>query len=61
MATVNLTQGTAGAPLADPIFGKLTWEIFPFEQPILLLTFIGVVIGGTVLFAAITYFRLWGY
>ncbi|MFD1696210.1 cytochrome o ubiquinol oxidase subunit I [Roseibium aestuarii] len=45
----------------DPIFGKLGWDIFPFYEPVVLATFIGVVIGGMALLGALTYFRLWGY
>ncbi|MEM9222576.1 MAG: cytochrome o ubiquinol oxidase subunit I, partial [Pseudomonadota bacterium] len=45
----------------DPIFGKLNWNIFPFYEPVLLVTFIVVVIGGTGVLAALTYYRLWGY
>ncbi|MEO0484735.1 MAG: cytochrome o ubiquinol oxidase subunit I [Pseudomonadota bacterium] len=54
-------RGTQGAEIAHPFWGKLTWDIFPFYDPILLGTFIVVVIGGGLLFAALTYYRLWGY
>jgi cytochrome o ubiquinol oxidase subunit 1 len=42
------------------IFGRLTWDAIPFHEPILLATFIAVAIGGVVLLAALTYFRVWG-
>jgi len=42
------------------IFGRLSWEAIPFHEPILLITFIGVLIGGAAVLAGITYFRLWG-
>ncbi|CAG2158070.1 cytochrome o ubiquinol oxidase subunit I [Cupriavidus numazuensis] len=47
--------------LATLIFGRLSWEAIPLHEPILLGTFIVVVIGGLVLLGAVTYFRLWGY
>ena len=43
------------------IFGRLSWEAIPFHEPILLITFIGVLLGGTVVLGALTYFKLWGY
>ncbi|WP_341677518.1 cytochrome o ubiquinol oxidase subunit I [Niveibacterium sp. SC-1] len=42
------------------IFGRLSWEAIPFHEPILLVTFIGVVLGGIAVLGAITYFKLWG-
>ncbi|AKZ63513.1 cytochrome o ubiquinol oxidase subunit I [Herbaspirillum hiltneri N3] len=42
------------------IFGRLSWEAIPFHEPILLITFIGVLIGGAAVLGGITYFRLWG-
>ncbi|MDM0040426.1 cytochrome o ubiquinol oxidase subunit I [Variovorax sp. J22G21] len=43
------------------IFGRLTWEAIPYHEPILLLTFIAVALGGGALVAALTYYRVWGY
>jgi cytochrome o ubiquinol oxidase subunit 1 len=43
------------------LFGRLTWESFPFHEPILVVTFIAVALGGIALVGAVTYFRLWGY
>jgi cytochrome o ubiquinol oxidase subunit 1 len=43
------------------IFGRLSWEAIPFHEPILLITFIGVLLGGAVILGALTYFKLWGY
>jgi cytochrome o ubiquinol oxidase subunit I len=43
------------------IFGRLTWESFPVHEPILLGTFIVVVLLGSALVGAITKYRLWGY
>lgn len=42
------------------IFGRLTWEAIPFHEPILLVTFIGVLLGGIAVLGGVTYFRLWG-
>ena len=43
------------------VFGRLTLESFPIHEPILLVTFAGVVLGGLIVLGAVTYFRLWGY
>ncbi|GAA0461858.1 MULTISPECIES: cytochrome o ubiquinol oxidase subunit I [Sphingomonas] len=43
------------------IFGRLTLESFPIHEPILLVTFGAVMLGGVAVVAALTYFRLWGY
>ncbi len=45
----------------DPVFGRLSWEAIPFHEPILLVTFAGVLLGGLALVGALTYFKLWGY
>ena len=42
------------------IFGRLTWEAIPLHEPILLVTFAVVGLGGAAALGAITYFRLWG-
>jgi cytochrome o ubiquinol oxidase subunit I len=48
--------------LLEFIFGRLSWDSLAFtHEPILLVTFIGVVLGGIAVVAALTYFRLWGY
>ncbi|MDX6805830.1 cytochrome o ubiquinol oxidase subunit I [Terrihabitans rhizophilus] len=43
------------------IFGRLTLEAIPYHEPILVITFIAVALGGGALLGAVTYFRLWGY
>ena len=43
------------------IFGRLTWDAIPLHDPILLVTLVAIVIGGTALVSALTYFRVWGY
>jgi cytochrome o ubiquinol oxidase subunit 1 len=47
--------------LAKTIFGRLGWESFPVHEPILLVTFIVVVILGLGIVGAVTKYRLWGY
>ena len=47
--------------LAKTIFGRLSWESFPIHEPILLVTFIVVMLLGVGLLAAVTKFKLWGY
>ncbi len=49
------------APETGPILGKLSLEALPLHEPILVATFIGVVLGGIAVLALITKFRLWGY
>jgi cytochrome o ubiquinol oxidase subunit 1 len=46
--------------LTKLVFGRLTWEAIPFHEPILLVTFIAVLLGGAALLGAITYFKVWG-
>ncbi|WP_025139212.1 cytochrome o ubiquinol oxidase subunit I [Achromobacter sp. DH1f] len=47
--------------LTKLIFGRLTWDAIPFHEPILLLTFLMVAVGGVVVLGAITYYKKWGY
>ncbi|WP_283780879.1 cytochrome o ubiquinol oxidase subunit I [Ruegeria spongiae] len=62
MATSSDPHGLAsGSVDIHPFWGKLSWDIFPFYEPILLVTFIGVVTLGLAVLGTITYFRLWGY
>ena len=49
------------APETGPILGKLSLEALPLHEPILVVTFIGVVLGGIAVLGLITKFRLWGY
>ena len=42
------------------LFGRLNAEAFPIHQPILVGTFVVVAIGGLMVLAAISHFRLWG-
>jgi cytochrome o ubiquinol oxidase subunit 1 len=48
------------AKLTSLVLGRLSWDAFPFHEPILLGTFIGVALGGIGVLGAITYFRFWG-
>ncbi|RWL78849.1 MAG: cytochrome o ubiquinol oxidase subunit I [Mesorhizobium sp.] len=43
------------------IFGRLTLESLPLHEPIVVVTFIVVALGGLAALGAITYFKLWGY
>jgi len=47
--------------LTKLIFGRLSWESIPLHEPILIVTFAAVLLGGLALVGALTYFRLWGY
>ena len=47
--------------LTKLIFGRLSWEAIPLHEPILLVTFAAVILGGLALVGALTYFKLWGY
>ncbi|WP_230769718.1 cytochrome o ubiquinol oxidase subunit I [Sphingomonas sp. Leaf4] len=47
--------------LTKLIFGRLTIESFPIHEPIIVMTFAAVAIGGAAVLAALTYFKLWGY
>ena len=43
------------------IFGRFTLESIPYQEPILIGTFIVVAIGGAAVLGAVTYYRLWPY
>ncbi|MDP5280053.1 cytochrome o ubiquinol oxidase subunit I [Sphingomonas sp. DG1-23] len=47
--------------LARMIFGRLTFESFPIHEPILLVTFVVVVLLGLGIVGAVTKYRLWGW
>jgi cytochrome o ubiquinol oxidase, subunit I len=47
--------------LTQFLFGRLSFEAIPYHEPILVLTFIAVAIGGLGLLALITKYKLWGY
>ncbi|MGU3362617.1 cytochrome o ubiquinol oxidase subunit I [Methylobacterium sp. M6A4_1b] len=42
------------------LFGRLTLDAVPLHEPILLVTFAMVGLGGAAVLGALTYFRLWG-
>jgi len=44
-----------------PVFGRLGLHALPIHEPILIATFIAVVLGGILVVALITKFRLWGH
>ena len=43
------------------IFGRLTLDAIPYHEPILIITFLGVAVGGIGLLSLLTYYRVWGY
>ena len=47
--------------LTQFLFGRLTWEAIPYQEPILVVTFAVVALGGIALLGLITKFKLWGY
>ncbi|MBW9080573.1 cytochrome o ubiquinol oxidase subunit I [Rhizobium pusense] len=47
--------------LSGLLFGRLSLEAIPYHEPILLVTFAAVAIGGLALLGLVTYFRMWGY
>ncbi|OZI61925.1 cytochrome o ubiquinol oxidase subunit I [Bordetella genomosp. 11] len=42
------------------LLGRLSLEAIPYHEPILVVTFIFVAIGGLALLGALTYYRCWG-
>lgn len=55
---ITEVHGANGTIVVDPVFGKLGLDAIPTE-PIVLGTFVVVVLIGVAILAAITYFRLW--
>lgn len=47
--------------LTQFLFGRLTFEAIPYHEPILVVTFAVVALGGIALLGLITKFKLWGY
>ena len=43
------------------IFGRLTWDAIPLHEPILIVTFAMVALGGLTVLALLTRYKLWGY
>ncbi|MFG6446953.1 cytochrome o ubiquinol oxidase subunit I [Roseateles sp. BYS180W] len=52
---MNESQG-----LSQLLLGRLSWDAFPFHDPVILVTFIAVVLGGTTMVALMTRYRAWG-
>ncbi|MBB3121819.1 cytochrome o ubiquinol oxidase subunit I [Pseudoduganella violacea] len=46
--------------LTQLIFGRLTWEAIPYHEPILMVTFVMVALGGAAVFGLLTKYKLWG-
>ena len=60
MAADSLSHGVDYARW-NPIVGKLGWDVFPINEPVVVVTFIVVATLGIALLATLTYFRVWGY
>lgn len=43
------------------VFGRFTLEALPLHEPILVVTFIAVALGGAALVAVVTWLKAWGY
>lgn len=61
MSAALSEPSAATSGLVRFIFGRLSLESLPLNEPIVVYTFIVVAIGGLLVFGAITYFRLWSY
>ncbi|WP_353228010.1 cytochrome o ubiquinol oxidase subunit I [Novosphingobium sp.] len=48
-------------PSWSPLLGRLSLDVLPLHEPIILVTFAVVALAGGALLAAVTWFRLWGY
>lgn len=51
---------SAHIDLTNNLLGRLSWEAIPYHEPILVGTFIFASLAGLAVFAAVTYFKLWG-
>jgi cytochrome o ubiquinol oxidase subunit 1 len=47
--------------IQNVLFGRLSFDAVPYHEPILIVTFIVVAIGGALVVGALTYLKLWGY
>jgi cytochrome o ubiquinol oxidase subunit 1 len=47
--------------LTKLLLGRLSLEAIPYHEPILVVTFVVVALGGLALLGALTYYRVWGY
>src|SRR6478736_4466561 len=56
----NKSRMSEPTDLTKLLFGRLSWESLPLHEPILLVTFAAVVLGGIAVLVALTYFKLWG-
>ncbi|RZA37098.1 MAG: cytochrome o ubiquinol oxidase subunit I [Lysobacteraceae bacterium] len=60
--TVPLTPDPSHEPIASTFWlGRLSLEALPLHEPIVVVTFVMVALGGLALLGALTYFKLWGY
>ena len=64
MATATETTAHSFPDITNPVnwfWGKLSWDIFPFYDPLILGTFIVTMALGLGIVGWLTYKRLWGY
>jgi cytochrome o ubiquinol oxidase subunit 1 len=47
--------------ILSAIFGRLTLDALPLHEPIVVITFVGVMLGGLAVVGVLTYFKVWGY
>ena len=43
------------------MFGKLTLDSIPIQEPIIMVVAIGIALGGIAVVGGLTYFKKWGY
>ena len=51
---------TENTDLMKLLFGRLGWDAIPLHDPILIVTFAAVALGGAAILALVTRYRLWG-
>lgn len=64
MATATETTALSFPDITNPVnwfWGKLSWDIFPFYDPLILGTFLVTMALGLGIVGWLTYKRLWGY
>ena len=54
-------EPTERSPLMQAIFGRLSWDVIPFHEPILLATFVVAALLGISVFVQITRAKAWGW
>ena len=57
---MSTAQHPAAVEQLHPVLGRLGWDAIPYHEPILVGTFAAVALGGLLVLALLTKFRLWG-